>query len=167
MPPQVIDAGNVGDSTPVYTAYCQYSDLTNRLPTQQLCQLSNDTNDATTPNHTVLGALAKRGYDVINLVLGSTFTVPMTTTPGSQDPTLLNINVDLTCVYLMQRRFSLMELPEEWQKVLDACMETLSAIASLKQSITSAPTIQTEEARIVANDPLIDFYDTDNQTSDF
>ena len=82
-----------------------------------------------------------------------------------------SISVDLACYYAMQRRFSEMELPEDWREIGRKILGTpqmnglLDQIASLELSI--GLDILNAQSAIVAPTKLIDFTDADKPESWF
>lgn len=80
-----------------------------------------------------------------------------------------SISVDLACFYAMQRRFSEMQLPEDWREIGRKIMGTpqmpglLDQIASLELNI--GLTVASTQSAMVAPDKLIDFTDTDKPES--
>lgn len=80
-----------------------------------------------------------------------------------------SISVDLACYYAMQRRFSEMELPEDWREIGRKILGTpqmpglLDQIASLELNI--GLDVASAQAAIVSPTKLIDFTDADKPES--
>jgi len=142
-------------------AYCESADLTARIGTLRLAELTNDTSGATTADSTVVTALITRADTIIDAKMTGVYTTPFASTPKL----IKQCSIDIAIYNAFLRRFANMEVPKEWIEAYKQAMQMLDDIADLKITLDTAPTVQSAESAIEAPTKLIDFWDTDYVTS--
>lgn len=144
-------------------AYCTQADLELRLPVLELAELTNDTANATAPNATIITALIEKADAYINGKIGQVYTTPLSPVPVQ----IKSLSVDLACFYIIQRRWSQVKMPDDWNLVYKNACQTIDDISNLLIKLDGSPTVSSEEADIVAPDVIVDFTDTTSEWSMF
>lgn len=144
-------------------AYCASADVTARIPTLILAQLTNDTANATTADSTVLTALIAAADAEIDMILAERYTVPFTVVPSR----IRDISVTITVYHAQARRFGVMNVAKDWKDAYLAALAELRAYAAGTQALPGVTDTSTTEATITAPTRQIDFDDADNQVSYF
>jgi phage gp36-like protein len=144
-------------------AYCASADVTARIPTLNLAQLTNDTANATTADTTVLNALIAAADAEIDAILSDRFTVPFTSVPGR----IRDISATITIFHAQARRFGVMNVAKDWRDQYTAALKELQAFVTGEHILVGATIKAFNESAIVAPDREVNFDDTDNQASYF
>ncbi len=139
--------------------YCNQADLVSMIGLKRLAEITNDTPNAAAPDPIVVAAMIQIGYDYINTELSGTYTVPLSPTPGI----VKDLNVKIAIYNCFLRKFSQMTMPKEWSDIYKVAIADVMRISDLDLALddTLYPIIS-KVAKIVANDPLIDFTDGGN-----
>lgn len=97
------------------------------------------------------------------------FTTLSTATLQAIDRIIFDISVDLSCFYALQRRFSILAMPEDWKNVEKNAIDMLKKISDLFLVINADRGVSSKEADIVnlSDDPVIDFFSDDSQQQYF
>ena len=141
-------------------AYCESADLTARIGTLRLAELTNDTSGATTVDATVVTALITRADTIIDAKMTGVYTTPFVSVPKI----IKQCSIDIVLYNAFLRRFANMEVPREWIEANKQAMQMLDDIANLTITLDTAPAVQSAESAIEAPTKLIDFYDDDYVT---
>ena len=96
--------------TPASGYYCTQQDLINMVGMARLAQISNDVANATVPDPVIVMDKIAEAWNYLNAELDGTFTVPLAPTPGI----VQDISVKVAIYNLFLRKFSIMQMPEEW-----------------------------------------------------
>lgn len=144
-------------------AYCTQTDITARIPTLNLAQLTNDTANATTVDSTVLAALIAAADAEIDVILCDRFTVPFASTPAR----VRDISVTITIYHAMARRFGVMDVPQGWADAYKAAKEELAAFAAGEQTLPGVTPGTVDDVAVTAPVRQVDFDDADNPMSYF
>lgn len=144
-------------------AYCAEANITARIPSLNLAQLTNDNPNSTRVNSTVLTALIAAADAEIDSHLSERYTVPFTSTPSR----IRDLSVTLTIYHAMARRFSVMGVAREWKDAYTAAISELKALAAGELALPGVTVTESDECAITDHGREIDFDDTDNQASYF
>jgi hypothetical protein len=114
-----------------------------------------------------------RVVDSITSDTALTTAVAFTTLSGATlraiDRIIFDMSVDLSCYYALQRRFSVITMPDDWKNVLKDARDLLEKISNLFIVINANRGVSSVEADMVTRttDPLVDFDNEDNGLSTF
>lgn len=114
-----------------------------------------------------------RVVDSITSDTVATTAVAFTTLSGATlraiDRIIFDMSVDLSCYYALQRRFSVITMPDDWKNVLKDARDLLEKISNLFIVINANRGVSSVEADMVTRttDPLVDFDNEDNGLSTF
>jgi phage gp36-like protein len=150
-------------------SYCQVSDLIARIGSSQLAQLTNDTENDTDVNTTVVTAMIARADRQIDSFAGTVYTVPFDASSNCDSiPTqITQLSVDLTIYYCFTRRFGMLAVPKDWMEVYNAAMKKLDDISNGCCYLDGNPTIVSKLSNITASDQQVNFNDSTNQMSNY
>lgn len=150
--------GGLGDVPVTDDYYCNQGDLETRIGVQTLGQLTND-NAGSNPDELVVVALCKKAYDEINSPLASIYTVPFDI--GDDTPDIINqIATDMACYFAMQRRFTTMEMPKQWQEAYDMAMDKIDRLTNGTLTIPGvSPNALFGQVVPPTSNPQANFYD--------
>jgi phage gp36-like protein len=135
--------------------YSAVDDIEARLGKTNLPGLSNDTAGAITSDTSLIESLIARADGMIDAQLGQVYDVPLQTV----DDVVRSISVDLTCYFLLQRRFSEVEMPADWNQIYKDAMQLVRDIGDLKVRLPSDPDVKSPEGTMTAPDVQFDFND--------
>lgn len=142
-------------------AYCVEADVTARISTLSLAQLTNDTANATTVGTTVLTALIAAADAEIDAILSERYTVPFTTVP----PRIRDISVTITAYHAQARRFGVMHVPKDWKDLYAAAVEELKRYASGDQPLPSATDSSDSDIALESPTRVFDFESDSSKAS--
>jgi len=142
-------------------AYSVQADIEARLGVKSVIGLSNDTPNATTVDAALIVKLIARADGIIDAQVKQVYAVPLS--PVAE--VIKGISVDLTCFFLLQRRYSGTDIPSDWQQTYKDAIQILKDIADLKVSLPNISAVASPEAAIVAPPRALDFTDDTRQES--
>lgn len=148
--------------TPSTGLYCSVVDIENRLSVKTTAELSDDTNiPPTAVNDTIVDLVIERASREIDNFIGTIAVVPLTTVPDK----IRFLCIDLSCYYLMERRFTSMNVPDDWKATKDKVLEQLAKIQSLELEAGLTIAYKQADMTVPTTDPIVDFNNDDNDMS--
>lgn len=143
--------------------YCAQSDLEHRIGVENLAQLSNDAENSTLPDPSIIDSVIETATIEIDNILSGTYKTPLTPIPGI----IRKLCTDIALYHVMMRRFSIMEMPKQWVSVYTRAIDNLDKLASQENALPAIYEIASPEAGIVANSMKFDFNNPDSQMSKY
>lgn len=151
--------------------YCSQDDLENRIGKAYLGQLTNDNivlggdYSAQAANADVVTFLINKADRYIDNELNGVYAVPFQNSPNSPE-TINRLSIDLTIYFAMERKFSSMNIPDEWKKAKDDADTQLDRLASMENVLDEVvPTYAASAITVPTTSPIVDFNDSDNAIS--
>ena len=143
--------------------YCTQSDVTARIPSLALAQLTNDTANATTVDPTVLSALIAAADAEIDMVIADRYSVPFVGAP----PRIRDLSVTITIYHAQARRFGVMNVAKDWKDAYTAALTELKGYASGDRGLPGVVAGTSDDAKMQAPTRLMNFEDADSPVSLF
>lgn len=142
--------------------YCSQFDLEKMIGVANLAQLTNDSATATTPDTGVVLAMIQRAQNYMDAQFSGTYDVPFSPVPEL----VRDIAVDLAIYNCMLRRFTIIQISDDWKNRYKEAMQKIDMICTqdIQFDSTLYPIIA-PQMNIAYHDQQFGFYNSDNYMS--